>query len=364
MNKAYQYRIYPNAEQQMQFAKTFGCVRFIYNRMLADKIAYYEATGKMLRNTPAAYKKEFPWLTEVDAMALCNAQMQLQTAYRNFFRDPKIGFPKYRSKKSGKSAYTTNCINGNIALIGNCLKLPKTGLVRVKLHRQIPTGHRIKSVTISLEPSGKYYASILTEYDCDIPVTELHKEKSLGLDYSSPHFYVDSEGYVADMPHFYRQAQERLKREQRKLSKMERGGKNYQKQKLRVAILQEKVRNQRKDWQHKESKRIADTWDFVCVEDIDYQDMSQGLRLGKATNDNAFGQFRTFLNYKLEERGKRLLTIDKWFPSSKTCQHCGQINNELTLADRLWECPSCGARLNRDWNAAINIREQGLLLIA
>lgn len=329
MNKAYEFRAMPNAHQRELFAKTVGCTRFVYNRMLADKIAYYKETGKMLHNTPAQYKDEFPFLREVDSMALCNAQMQVQTAYKNFFRDKSIGFPKFRSKRSSRKAYTTNWIKGNIGVVGNCLKLPKMGLVRVKFHRQIPDSHHIKSVTFSQSPSGKYYVSILTEYEANIPDRTLDTDKALGLDYSSPHFYVDSQGVEADMPHFYRQAERRLAREQRKLSKMVKGSSNYQKQKRRVALVHEKVRNQRKDWQHKEARKLAEKWDIVCVEDINYRGMSGSLRLGKATQDNGFGQFRTFLSYKLVEQGKKLITIDKWFPSSKLCRHCGCINNDL-----------------------------------
>lgn len=364
MNKAYKFRAMPNAEQRELFAKTVGCARFVYNRMLADKIAYYKETGKMLHNTPAQYKVEFPFLQEVDSLALCNAQMQVQTAYKNFFRDKSIGFPKFRSKKSSRKAYTTNKVGGNISIVGNCLKLPKMGLVRVKFHRQIPNTHRIKSVTFSQDPSGKYYVSILTEYEADILERTLDTDKSLGLDYSSPHFYVDSQGVEADMPHFYRQAEQRLAREQRKLSKMVKGSANYQKQKRRVALAHEKVRNQRKDWQHKRSRELADKWDIICVEDINYKGMSGSLRLGKATQDNGFGQFRTFLSYKLAEQGKKLVTIDKWFPSSKLCRHCGYINDGLVLSDRVWVCPSCGETILRDENAAINIRNAGVALIA
>lgn len=364
MNKAYKYRIYPNAVQREQFAKTFGCVRFIYNKMLADKIAYYHETGEMLSTTPAQYKKEYPWLAEVDSLALCNAQLHLQNAYRNFFRDKKIGFPKFHSRKSQRNSYTTNVVQNNIAIIGSYLKLPKAGLVKTKFHRQIPKDHKIKSVTISMSADGKYYASVLTEYETDVPSIALSPEKALGLDYSSPHFYVDSEGNTAQMPHYYREAECTLAREQRKLSRMVKGSSNYQKQKLVVAKLHAKVRNQRKDWQHKVSRKIADKWDIVCVEDINLKGMAQGLHLAKATNDNGFGQFRTYLTYKLAEQGKMLITIDKWYPSSKLCVKCGVINMELTLADRNWTCPSCGSLIDRDHNAAINIRNAGLTMIA
>lgn len=165
------------------------------------------------------------------------------------------------------------------------------------------------------------------------------------------------------MPHFYREAERKLAREQRKLSKMVRNSKNYQKQKIRVARAYEKVRNCRKDWQHKESTRLANAYDIISVENINYKGMAQSLKLAKATNDNSFGQFRSFLAYKLAERGKKLITIDKWFPSSKTCRFCGYVNADLTLSDRVWVCPSCGETILRDENAAINIRNQGLSML-
>ena len=165
MNKAYKFRIYPNAEQQIILTKTFGCVRFIYNQMLSDKIKHYVETKQKLNNTPAQYKSEFPWLKEVDSLALANAQMNLQTAYNNFFRNPKIGFPKFKSKKSNRRSYTTNCVNGNISIDNGFLKLPKVGLVKLKQHRLILSNYKLKSVTISQTPSGKYYASVLFEYE-------------------------------------------------------------------------------------------------------------------------------------------------------------------------------------------------------
>ena len=365
-NKAYKFRIYPNTLQQELFSKTFGAARFVYNKMLEDKIAYYEETGKMLKATPAQYKKEHEFLKEVDSLALANAQLQLETAYRNFFRDKSIGFPKFKSKKDPRQSYTTNLVNGNIRITGKKIKLPKVGEVRIKLHRQIPEDYIIKSVTVSREPSGKYYVSILTEYEASetLVSVSLDEENSIGLDYSSPSFYVDSSGHIASMPHFFREAEKKLAKEQRKLSHMVKGSSNYKKQKRKVALAYEKVRNLRNDWQHKESRRLASLYDFVFVEGINYKDMARGLHLAKATNDNAFGSFRTYLAYKLKERGGKLIAIDKWYPSSKTCRHCGYIKNDLSLSDRVWVCPECGCIIDRDVNAAINIKNEGLRMIS
>ena len=361
-NKAYKFRLYPTKEQEIMFVKTFGCVRFIYNKMLADKIEFYKETKQKLNNTPAQYKKEFEWLKEVDSLALANAQMNLQTAYNNFFRSPKVGFPKFKSKKRNKNSYTTNNQNGTVSIVENKLKLPKIGLVKMKQHRRIPDNQKIKSATITKTPSGKYYVSILVEYEPYIPDVQLDKNKALGLDYASHSFYVDSQGREADYPKFYRNAQIILAKEQRKLSHMKYGSNNYQKQKLKVARIQERIANQRKDWIHKLSTQLANDYDYICVEDINMQNMAQSLNLGKSTNDNGFGMFRTILAYKLADRGKKLIKIDKWFPSSKMCRFCGTINKNLTLADRIWTC-ECGKTLNRDENAAINIMNVGLSMV-
>ena len=243
MNKAFKYRLYPNNKQQELIAKTFGCVRFIYNKMLSDKIEYYKETKQKLNNTPAQYKEEFEWLKEVDSLALANAQMNLQSAYNNFFHNTKVGFPKFKSKKHNKNTYTTNNQNGTISITANHIKLPKVGIVKMVYHRIIPADYKIKSATVSLTASGKYYVAVLTEYETNIPTTKLDKNKSLGLDYSSHSFYVDSQNREANYPKFYRNTQQKLAKEQRKLSHMKYGSNNYHKQKLRVAKISEHTSN-------------------------------------------------------------------------------------------------------------------------
>ena len=362
MNKAYKFRIYPNAEQQIILAKTFGCVRFIYNQMLSDKINHYEETKQKLNNTPAQYKSKFPWLKEVDSLALANAQMNLQTAYNSFFRNTKIGFPKFKSKKSNRRSYTTNCVNGNISIDNGFLKLPKVGLVKLKQHRLILSNYKLKSVTISQTPSGKYYASVLFEYENKIQEQELHD--FLGLDFSMHGLYKDSNGNEPAYPRYYRQAEERLKREQRKLSLMQKGSKNRSKQRIKVANLHEKVANQRKDFLHKQSRQIANAYDCVCIENLDMKAMSQSLNFGKSVADDGWGMFVTFLKYKLEETGKRLVKVNKFFASSQICNVCGYKNTATkNLSIRAWDCPECGTHHNRDINAAINIRNEGMRLV-
>lgn len=360
--KSYVFRIYPNKEQETFFAKTFGCVRFIYNKMLEDKISYYKETKQMLYNTPAQYKNKFEWLKEIDSLALSNAQMNLQKAYNNFFRDPKIGFPKYKSKKNSKMTYTTNNHKNTIYIDNGRLKLPKMDLIKIKQHRNIPDNYVIKSATITKKPSKKYYVSIMFEYEEEIPNIILNKDNAIGLDYSSHSFYVDNQNVEADYPKFYRKTQNKLAKQQRRMSHMKYGSNNYNKQKRKVAKIHEHIANQRKDWIHKLSTTLANTYDFICIEDINLRNMSKSFYLGKSTHDNGFGIFRDLLSYKMYDRGKMLVRIDKWFPSSKMCRFCGTINKELKLSDRIWTCV-CGQVLNRDENAAINILNEGLRFI-
>lgn len=364
LNKAFKFRLYPNKSQVTLINKTFGCCRFIYNKMLGDKINYYNEHKEKLNNTPAQYKGEFEWLKEVDAYALCNEQMNLQTAYNNFFRKPKTGFPKFKSKKCAKKTYTTNNVNNVIRINDkHRIHLPKLGWVKFVEHRKIPNDYKIKAATISLTSSEKYYVSVLTEYECDIPINQLDKSKSLGLDYSSHDFYVDSQNRSPERLHrFYRDLQNKLAFHQRKLSHMTKGSNNYQKQKIVIARIHEKIYNQRKDFIEKESTKLANLYDIICLEDINMQNMSRSLKLSKSTLDNAFGMFRVRLEQKMLLQGKQVVKIDKWFPSSKMCRFCGSVNSDLKLSDRVWTC-KCGQTLNRDENAAINILNEGLKIL-
>ena len=371
MNKAYRYRLYPNTEQAILMNKTFGCVRFVYNQMLANRKAIYEqykddkeTLKQQTYFLPADYKKDFEWLKEVDSLALANAQLNLNTAYKNFFRDKSVGFPKFKRKHRDRKSYTTNNQKGSIRLMGSkIIRLPKLKDVRIKLHRQLPLNSIIKSATISQTPTGKYYISILVEFEAKIEPIIPTVETTLGLDYSSKSLVVDSEARSADYPRFYRKAEAKLKKAQRKLSKRQKGGKNRAKQRRKVAKLHEKVANQRKDFLHKLSRQITNAYTAVAIEDLNMRTMARGLKLAKSTHDNGFGMLRTLLAYKLAEQGKLLITIDKWYPSSKRCRFCNNENKELTLADRRWVCTHCGAELDRDINAAINIKNEGCRIL-
>ena len=368
-NKAYKFRIYPNEEQQVLFAKTFGCVRFVYNHWLDRKIKQYEDDKTTVTYTSCAkelaeLKKQdgYLFLQEVDSISLQQSLRHLDTAFQNFFKQPKTGFPRFKSKKCNKNSYSTICINGNIDISDGYLKLPKIGYVKLKQHRKIPNGYILKSVTISQTPSGKYYASVLFEYENKVQEQEMRD--FIGLDFSMHELYKDSNGNEPAYPRYYRQAEKKLKREQRKLSKMQKGSKNRDKQRVRVAKLHERVANQRKDFLHKQSRQIANAYDCVCIEDLDMKAMSQALNFGKSVSDNGWGMFVTFLKYKLEGQGKKLVKIDKFFASSQTCSACGYVNKETkNLNIRAWDCPKCGTHHDRDVNAAINIRNEGMRLV-
>lgn len=360
MNRAFKFRIYPTKEQEVLLAKTFGCCRFLYNIMLADKISEYKANGKMLKNTPAIYKKEYPFLKEVDSLALANVQLHLETAYKNFFRTPAVGFPKFKSKHRNHNSYTTNVVNGNISIQAGKLKMPKLKEVRVKQHREIPDNYVLKSVTVSREPSGKYYASLLYEVELSENQAKFmpyQDARILGIDYAMHGMTVFSDNLGSVYEGYMRKAEEKLAREQRRLSHCQIGSSNYQKQKRKVALCHEKVKNQRKDYIHKLTRRIAEEYDAVGVEDIDMKAMSQCLNFGKSVMDNSYGMFRDILDYKLKEKNKKLVKIDRFFPSSKKCCKCGQVKKELKLSERVYRC-SCGNVMDRDKNAAVNIREE------
>ena len=371
LNRAIMYRAYPTPEQQVLLSKTFGCVRFVWNHMLMDAQQFWDEAGVFFIPTPAKYKNEFPFLKEIDSGALCNAQLDLKEARKRHREDPKnVGVPTLKSKRKSKMSYTTNVhsyvkkdgqLVKTLELTEDAVHLPKVGFVKIKKHRSPGNGWQLKAATVSCTRSGKYFISLLYEFEKDIHSIKPTKENSLGLDYSSHDFYVDSNGNVANYPRFYRRSEEKLARAQRRLSRMQFGSHHYDKQLYKVRILQEHIANQRKNFCHTVSTAIAKQYDAVFVEDINLRGLAGSLKLGKSTDDNGFGMFRTMLEYKLTSQGKTFAKIDKWYPSSKTCSVCGFIKDDLTLADRFWTCSACGTTHNRDHNAAINIRNVGLL---
>ena len=363
--RAYRFRIYPDREQEKLIHKTFGCCRFVYNCMLSERKEIYEKTGKTVRLTPAKYKKEYVWLKEVDSLALANVQLNLESAYQKFFREEKSEFPKFKSKRRSRKSYTTNVVNGNIRLENGKLRLPKVGFIKIRQHRPVPEEYILKSVTVSMEGSGKYYASLLYEYFVSESQTagKIPEEMTiLGIDFAMRGLAVFSNGEHAEYPMYYRKSQKKLAREQRKLSHCQRGSRGYERQRKKVAKCCEKIRDQRRDYLHKLSREIADSYDAVSVEDIDMQAMSRSLNFGKSVTDDSFGMFRAMLRYKLEEQNKNLVKVGRFFPSSKMCSRCGNVKKELALSERIYQC-GCGNCMDRDVNAAVNIREEGRRLM-
>ena len=363
--KTYKFRLSPNIEQKILFEKTFGCARFIWNQMLADRIAHYEKTRESLKNTPAQYKEEFPWLKEVDSLALCNVQLNLNKAYKSFFQSGS-GFPNFKFKKTAQS-YQTNNQKGTIAILDGKVKLPKVGWVKLKLHRQVRG--LIKSATISKTATGKYFISIL----CEEEVSPLPKtDSNLGIDLGLENFAILSTGEKIENPRCLVSLSKKLAKEQRVLSR--RGllakkkrrklseSSNYQKQKLKVARIHEKVANQRKDFLHKLSTNLIKNHDVICIEDLASKNLMKNHHLARAIGDVSWYEFVRQLTYKADWYGKKIVQINRWFPSSQLCSFCGESSGKKPLSIREWTCEHCGTHHDRDINASVNILKEGLRL--
>ena len=372
-NRAIKYRIYPTTEQRILFAKTFGCCRKIYNLMLSDKIESYKTTGKFVSVTHTKYKKDFPYLKEVDSLALANKQLDLQKAFRNCFsksKKKKNGFPKFKSAKHSRKSYTTNNQKGTVAIIGSGIKLPKAGIVKAVIHRQPETDWILKSATVSQESDGKYYVSVLFEFETPTCINTIDITNAIGLDYASDGLYVDSNGNKGTNHKFYRESHDKLARGQRKLSRKVGNAKgsiksnNYKKQLRKINKIHRHITHQRLDNLHKISTEIANRYDIICVESLNMQSMANhGFGNGKATLDNGYGMFLNMLKYKLSDRNKCLVKVDKWFPSSQICHRCGCVHPEMKdLHIRTMDC-DCGYHMNRDQNAALNILKEGLRIL-
>lgn len=363
--KAIKYRIYPNKGQQELILKTFGCSRFIYNYMLEMSIKAHENGESLCTRNSFNYlltslKNDFIWLREVDSRALLSANDNLAAAFSNFFKK-NANFPKFHKKKLSGS-YTTKCVNGNIALLDKGIKLPKLGKVKASLHRMPKKDWKLKSATVSQSSDGKFYASVLFEYESNINY-QADINNAIGLDYASSGLFVDSNGRRGTNHKFYREAQEKLAKEQRKLSRKAKGSKNYYKQLRKTNKIHRHIANQRNDNLHKLSTEIANLYDVVCVEDLNMTAIgNKGFKNGKAAYDNGYGMFLNMLEYKLSDRGKYFVKVDKFYPSSQLCSCCGN-RKKLELSERKYVC-ICGLEIDRDLNAAINIKNEGLRLLA
>lgn len=353
-------RLHPSAEQAVLMEKTFGCCRWLWNRMLVDAGEFYAASDMQYIPTPAHYKKEAPFLREVDSQPLCCVHQNLRQAFLDFFRNPGVfQYPRFKAKKDRRDAFTVYCrqyrTGPSIRLLERGIRMPKLGLVPATVHRRPLHWWQLRSVTVTKSRSGKYFCSIVFGYEVKPPVAAAPApERTLGLQYSPARFYVDSEGGSPVLPDLAK-SKEKLARLQSGLSRMEPGSRHYQEQLKKIRLQHEHIANQRKDFIHKESRRIANAWEAVCVRDLDLRELS---RKPIVVTDAGFGMFRECLRYKLERQGRACVTVDRYAPTARTCHVCGYVSGEP--ADRRWTCPACGAELSREVNAARNIRDFGL----
>ncbi len=367
MLKAYKYRIYPNKEQKIQIAKTFGCCRFVYNQTLAYRKDTYENEKKSVSKTDCnnycnrELKKEYEWLKDVDKFALTNAIYNMDAAYRKFFKE-HAGYPKFKSKRDNHKSYTTNYTNENIVVDfeKGRVKLPKLKMVKAKPPREFEG--QIKSATISQMPSGKYFVSILVEEE----QVELPKvEKSVGIDLGIKDLVITSDGEKIDNLKLIKKYENKLVRQQRKLAHKQKGSKNREKQRIKVAKIYEKIANTRNDYLHKISHKLINENQVIVSEDLSVSNMVKNANLAKSISDCGWSELTRQLQYKADWYGRTYVKIGRFVPSSQTCHVCGYKNEETKdLTVRKWTCPQCQTEHYRDINAAINIQNEGLKQIA
>lgn len=373
MEYSYKFRLYPNKEQENLILRTYGCCRFVFNHYLAQRMEAYQETGKSPTRfmqdkdlTGLKHQEETQWLKEVDATALQAALQDLDTAYQNFFRrvkkGEKPGYPHFKSKRNQKQSYKSKCVGTNIKVLEKAVQLPKLGAVKCRLSKQVEG--RILSATVSRSASGKYYVSLCCRLDKDLPKMP-STGAVIGLDVGIKSFAVSDNGTVFENHKYLRKSEKKLARLQRQLSRKTKGSANREKARVKVAKLHEHVTSQRKDMLHKLSTELIRQYDVLCIEDLSPANLVRNHKLAKSIADVSWGEFRRQLAYKAEWYGRQLIAVDRFYPSSQTCSVCGEKwNGTKDLKVRKWQCPHCQTTLDRDTNAAINILNEGLRLLA
>lgn len=365
MLRAYKYRIYPTADQKILFAKTFGCCRFVYNWALNLKIEAYKSNNESLSNVyltnrmKSELKQENEWLSEVNSQSLQSSLRNLDAAYKNFFRNKKVGFPRFKSRRNNQSFHCPQHCSVDFA--GSTISIPKAKSIPAILHR--PFKGTVKTVTISMTPSGKYFASVLVDTSIDeLPLQPIEPETSLGIDLGISQLAICSDGRTFENPKNLKRSEALLKHRQKQLSRKQKGSVNRNKARIKVARIHEKITNQRKDHLHKVTYALTHDSQVrtICIEDLNVMGMVHNHHLAGSISDASFGMFRTLLEYKCKWYGVKLVVIDRFAPSSKTCRRCGYVYKGLKLSERSWTCPECGTHHDRDFNAACNIKKFGL----
>ena len=382
---AYRFRGYPTKDQEIELKQNIGAARFMWNRMLSDYNLMWKELGFTIPMTPADYKDAsgMEWLKDRDSFALLNAQLNLEKARSEYFTGDR-GKPKYKKKRCCTDAYTTNCNNNNIRIENDGIRLPKIAdPIKLSMHRPIKPGGKLKNTAVVHEPDGKWYFSIVFEYPAEeaepsfglqklFETGDIDSVSGIGLDMSVPFLYIDSTG---KKPFYelngrevcfvkqYRKLEKRIAREQRKRSHMVKDSNNYNKQCQKIARLYAKAKHRRDDFLHQIAVRLVRRYDMIAIEDLDMKAMKKSLQLGKSVSDIGWGKFTQILEELCNKLSKLLIRVDRWYPSSKTCSHCGYVNKDLELEDRVYVCPECGHVMSRDKNAAANILEEGFRIL-
>ena len=362
VQKGIEIRLYPDKEQKVFFAKTFGCARFVYNQCLRIKDAIYDETRLSFDPKLKSFKEEWPWLLEADSQALCQSYLDMKKAYRNFF-DGRTGFPRYKSKHDRQSYRNCQpCRNIDELVRGNFIFLPKIGRVRCRYGNASRFNGIVKiyNVTVKKTRAGKYFCSIC----CDVDVEPLPPAgRVAGADIGIRNAVTVSDGTVYRAKFKTRKHKRRLRILQRRVSRKKKGGKNREKARLRLAAAHEKLCNRRKDFLHKVSRELVNRHDTICMETLNVKGMMKNHRLADAVADISFSELLRMVEYKASWYGRTVVKVDRWFPSSKLCSACGHKFSELRLGQALWTCPCCGSRHDRDINAAENILAEGMRIL-